>query len=202
MTTQVQSEMLRDAAVTTAKIADANVTTAKIADSNVTTAKIANNAVTPAKLAQALTRGAIVTTTSGTSVDITGIPSWVNRITVAVNGVSKNGSGSLLFQLGTTSGIETTGYGSACTNFVGNVTSNAGFIVADGNAAYTTYGHLVLTHNGSNGWVGSFVGSIASTLFFLGSGAKSLAGVLDRIRITTSTGTDVFDAGSVNILYE
>jgi outer membrane biosynthesis protein TonB len=29
-----------------------------------------------------------------------------------------------------------------------------------------------------------------------------LAGSLDRIRITTSNGTDTFDAGSVNIMYE
>ncbi len=194
--------MLRDASITTAKIADANVTTAKIANAAVTTAKIADANVTPTKLAQPLTRGTAVATTSGTSVDFTGIPSWVNRITVTVNGVSKNGSGSLLFQLGTSSGVETTGYGSACTNFVGNVTSNTGFIVADGNASFATNGHLVLTHVGSNAWVGNFVGSLTSATFFLGGGAKTLAGALDRIRITTSTGTDVFDAGSVNILYE
>jgi hypothetical protein len=34
------------------------------------------------------------------------------------------------------------------------------------------------------------------------SGSKTLSGTLDRVRITTVNGTDTFDAGTVNILYE
>jgi hypothetical protein len=37
---------------------------------------------------------------------------------------------------------------------------------------------------------------------FSSSGTKSLSATLDRIRITTVNGTDTFDAGSINILYE
>jgi hypothetical protein len=33
-------------------------------------------------------------------------------------------------------------------------------------------------------------------------GGKSLSATLDRVRITTVNGTDTFDAGSINILYE
>ena len=33
-------------------------------------------------------------------------------------------------------------------------------------------------------------------------GELKLAGALDRVRITTVNGTDTFDAGSINILYE
>ena len=47
----IQTNKIKDGAVTTAKIKDANVTTAKIADSNVTTAKIADSNVTTAKIA-------------------------------------------------------------------------------------------------------------------------------------------------------
>jgi hypothetical protein len=32
--------------------------------------------------------------------------------------------------------------------------------------------------------------------------ALALGGVLDRVRLTTVNGTDTFDAGTVNILYE
>jgi len=39
-------------------------------------------------------------------------------------------------------------------------------------------------------------------LFHVTAGSISLAAVLDRIRITTVNGTDTFDAGSINILYE
>ena len=149
-----------------------------------------------------LTSGIAVNSTAGTSIDFTGIPSWAKRITVSLNGVSKNSTASLLFQLGTSSGVETTSYASSGTNFVGNVTSTAGFIIADGAAAYTTYGHLVLTNLSNNLWIGSFIGSTSSTLFFLSAGTKTLSGTLDRIRMTTSSGTDTFDAGSVNIMYE
>jgi hypothetical protein len=34
------------------------------------------------------------------------------------------------------------------------------------------------------------------------AGHVSLSGALDRIRLTTVNGTDTFDAGSVNIIYE
>jgi hypothetical protein len=34
------------------------------------------------------------------------------------------------------------------------------------------------------------------------AGAVTLSGTLDRVRITTVNGTDTFDAGSINILYE
>lgn len=39
-------------------------------------------------------------TTSGTSVDFTGIPSWVKKITVMFNGVSTSGTSRFLIQLG------------------------------------------------------------------------------------------------------
>ena len=35
-----------------------------------------------------------------------------------------------------------------------------------------------------------------------GGGSISLAGTLDRVRITTVNGTDTFDAGTINIRYE
>jgi hypothetical protein len=47
------------------------------------------------------------------------------------------------------------------------------------------------TYSYSNGTV---IGILAYT--------KTTAGTLDRVRITTVNGTDTFDAGSINILYE
>ena len=43
-------------------------------------------------------------------------------------------------------------------------------------------------------------GDSAQTL--TSGGSVTLSGILDRIRITTVNGTDTFDAGSINILYE
>jgi hypothetical protein len=47
--------------------------------------------------------------TSGTSVDFTGIPSWVKRVTVMFSGVSTNGTSVVLVQLGAGS-VTTSGY--------------------------------------------------------------------------------------------
>jgi hypothetical protein len=51
-----------------------------------------------------------VNTTSGTSIDFTGIPSWVRRITVMLLAVSTNGTSGVQIQLGDSGGVETTGY--------------------------------------------------------------------------------------------
>jgi hypothetical protein len=34
------------------------------------------------------------------------------------------------------------------------------------------------------------------------NGTKTTSATLDRVRITTVNGTDTFDAGTINILYE
>lgn len=201
MTTKVQTELLA-AGAAAANLGAGSITTTMLASNAVTTAKIADANVTPAKLSQPLTLGTTQTTTSGTSKDFTGIPSWVTRITVIFNGVSFNSTGSMLVQLGTASGLETTSYNTGGSNFVGTVTSTSGFIMANGTASFTVIGHMTFTHMGSNVWVGSHAAMAGSGYFLLGGGTKTLAAALDRIRITSSTGTDTFDAGSVNIIYE
>jgi hypothetical protein len=151
-------------------------------------------------------RGTTVATTSGTSVDFTGIPSWAKRITVMFSGVSLSGTSSLLVQLGAGSN-EITGYvstGQTLTGGVGgaNQSSTAGMIIVDGAAANVMTGHMILTHIGSNVWVSSHALRATTVASVFGAGDKTLSGTLDRVRITTVNGTDTFDAGSVNILYE
>ena len=53
-----------------------------------------------------------------------------------------------------------------------------------------------------NSWVSSFVLAVSSPSGFHGGGSKTLSDTLDRIRITTVLGVDIFDAGTINILYE
>lgn len=149
----------------------------------------------------ALTLDTLKTTTSGTAIDFTTVPSWTKRITVTFNGVSFSSTGSLLVQLGTSSGIEATGYNTAGTNFAGSVSSTAGFIMANGNAGFTVLGHMVLTLLSGTTWIGSHACSVGAGYFLLGGGSKTTAAAVDRVRITSTTG-DNFDAGSINLLYE
>jgi len=139
--------------------------------------------------------------TSGTSIDFTGIPSWVKRVTVMFNGVSTSGTSHYLVQVGAGS-ITTSGYASGSYNGSA-VTSTTGMIVEAGSASLVQNGHVIFTSVGSNLWVSSHVvGRSSDGVSTNGGGTVTLSGTLDRVRITTVNGTDTFDAGSINILYE
>ena len=151
--------------------------------------------------------GTAVASTSGTAIDFTGIPSWAKRVTVMFNGVSTSGASLPLIQCGTSGGVVSTGYAStgSSTNgsTIGSSNSTAGFIIRDGgNATDTRSGHYVLTSLGSNVWIGSYSMKSNTTSCGFGGGDVTLSGTLDRIRVTTVNGTDTFDAGSINIMWE
>jgi hypothetical protein len=156
-----------------------------------------------------LQRGTAVTA-SGTSVDFTSIPSWVRRITVMFQGVSTNGTSPPQIQIGAGS-VTTSGYLGTNSIVAGagvvsvNFTSGFGIGVNTGNwsAAASVNGAITLSLQTGNTWVASgSVGSSASANNYLTTGSVALGGTLDRVRITTVNGTDTFDAGSINIIYE
>ena len=157
----------------------------------------------------AFVRATAVASTSGTSIDFTSIPSWVKRVTVVFNGVSTNGASTKLVQIGSGS-VTTTGYVSAGGTIAAAVgfsvvSSTAGFLINSVDGADNLVGSVVINLVTGNTW--SADGTLGSTLgtyvnAYTVSGGITLGGVLDRVRITTTNGTDTFDAGSINILYE
>jgi len=154
-----------------------------------------------------LKSGTAVASTSGTSIDFTSIPSWAKRITVMFQGVSLNSTASLLIQLGTGNTVFTTsGYLSTGVAAVagGNslVSSTSGFIEYLTSAAGVWSGQMVITNINGNNWVSSHVGKYSTGAICSGAGDVSLGAVLTAVRITTSSGTDTFDAGTINIIYE
>jgi hypothetical protein len=147
-------------------------------------------------------------TATSTSVDFTGIPSWVKRITVMFSGVSTNGTSAYLVQLGDSGGIENTGY--LGSGFVGGSGSSptgalftAGFGINSGASTNLVGGAIVIQNLTGNTWAAfGNMSSSASATFFLVSGSKVLSDTLTQVRITTANGTDAFDAGSINIIFE
>jgi hypothetical protein len=150
--------------------------------------------------------GTAVASTSGTSIDFNSIPSWVKRITVMFNEVSTSGTSQLQAQLGTASSFENTGYLStkiqffAGTNAVTSLTS--GHCIVGGAADNVFSGILTFSLVSGNIWIGSSQGKQSTLYMSMGNSSKTLASPLTRLRITTVNGTDTFDAGSINILYE
>jgi hypothetical protein len=152
--------------------------------------------------------GTAVASTSGTSIDFTSIPSWVKRITVMFSGVSTSGTSNILMQIGDSGGIENTGYVSQANSFNtspnGSV-STAGYLLTNvTGAAGALNGLIPLCKIDGNNWAcsGSIAAAAAAQGVSLFGGQKTLSDTLDRVRITTVNGTDTFDAGTINILYE
>lgn len=149
-----------------------------------------------------------VPSTSGTSIDFTGIPSWAKRITVMFNGISTNGSALLQIQIGAGS-VTTTGYVSSCVggttgNVLGGSSLTSGFGLGSVGGAVNVYtGSFDIETIGSNTWIEKGIIILEATgNTYMSSGRLTLGGTLDRIRITTVNGTDTFDSGSINIMYE
>jgi hypothetical protein len=150
-----------------------------------------------------------VATTSGTAIDITGIPSTAKVIIVNFNTVSTNGSSNVQVQVGYAGPtIVTSGYVSATVSAInGNSSSGnnftTGFLVGQGfSAANDRSGSFLLTAMSSTLW--TCHGIVVSQSFgatLQTAGVISMGGTLDRLRLTTVNGTDVFDAGSWSIAY-
>ena len=147
-------------------------------------------------------------TASGTSVNFTDIPSWVKRVTVMLDVVSTNGTSAIQLQLGDSGGIETTGYVSSISS-ISNTAYGANLLtsgvpVNTGSVAAASYsGILTIVKINGNLWSTS-ISCIRTDVAvgFIGAGNKTLSDTLTQVRITTVNGTDTFDAGTINIIYE
>jgi hypothetical protein len=152
----------------------------------------------------AFVAGTAVATTSGTNVTFTGIPSWVKRITMMLNGVAVNGATvpAILIQIGSGS-LTTSGYASTGNTLVSGVSqtnSTSGFVYRGSGGASTYNGIITVQNITGNTWVCTPIGSnTAASQIFTGSGFIALGGTLDRIALVT---TDALNGGSVNISYE
>jgi len=151
--------------------------------------------------------GIAVASTSGTSIDFTSIPSWVKRITVNFQDVSINSTG-MRIQIGTASGIESTGYsgqetytgtGSGTTAVTTGFSGSSGggnSVVRNGSCV------IALLNSATNLWVATGILMQNDGYNRIFGASKTLIGTLDRVRINANNGTDAFTAGSINILYE
>jgi len=164
----------------------------------------------------AVNKLATAVSASGTSVDFTSIPSWVKRVTVMLSGVSLSGTDGIILQLGDSGGLETSGYvgnifatyDSGTINVVAHSTSFLITSSGGGSAAGNLYsGQVILSllDASTNTWVmnGSTSPTTTSSAARIAvfSGSKPLSSTLTQLSIGR-TGTNTFDAGSVNILYE
>lgn len=154
-----------------------------------------------------------VASTSGVSIDFTSIPSWVKRISIQFDEVSTSGTDAVIVQIGDSGGIEASGYAS-CGSFVATLGASTtagatgiatGFVLFSSGGTGLRTGLLTLEYQASNRWISSHAMSVidgATAITLQGGGRKALSDTLDRVRVTTFGGTDTFDNGNINIIYE
>jgi len=145
-------------------------------------------------------------TGSPTSIDFTSIPSWVTKITILFTGVSTSGTSNPIIQIGTGGTPTTTGYlsgGAQVGIGTSNANSTSGFVISSGAAATVLHGSITIFLQTGFAYVCSHtLGGSNAAIAFLGGGSVTLATTLDMVRITTAGGTDTFDAGTINVMYE
>lgn len=144
-------------------------------------------------------------TTSGTTKDKTGIPSWAKRVMINIIGVSTAGASNLLIQGGPGTTPDTSGYLSyvalqqnASSSATGGSTS--GFLLCVSSAAATTLtGTVYLERVGtSDTWMASYSMGLAGSAVTSGGGSATFSGALGMVRLT-SDGGSAFDAGSWSV---
>lgn len=148
-------------------------------------------------------QSATLATTSGTSLDVTGIPDWVNRITLILNGVTM--TGTLQLQIGA-GAIVSSGYNYTQKTFTATAVAVAGSTSAANWPIQTVSGAksgtVVLNRSpGTNRWTAVYDvavdGSTSETELL---GFLTLAGTLDRLRLSSSN--TAFSAGSMSVIWE
>jgi hypothetical protein len=126
-----------------------------------------------------------------------------------LQGVSTASTGAVVFRIGTGGTPTATGYTSVETNAfspnsVNTTTNTTGFILGGADPSYVYNGNIFITNLTGNIWCCSgLVGNVVNTPYTAQvTGSVTLGGVLNIVRMTTTGGTDTFDAGNINLLWE
>lgn len=155
--------------------------------------------------------GSAITLTNQTAPEFTSIPSWAKRITLMFQGVSTSGASDVLVQLGTggTPTYATSGYLGASSSIASTSPATSSYTTGFGlraggasAAAAVRHGHVVITNTTGNTWVASGViaYSDTTTMVYTG-GSVALGAALTAVRLFID-GSQQFDAGTINIMWE
>ena len=146
-----------------------------------------------------ITTATTVAATSGTAINFTGIPSTVSRIMLVFRGVALSGTDQVMIQLGTSSGLVTSGYIGTSGYGAGADNRTDSWVWYPGNA--TVSGVMTICHMGGNIYAQGHSGKYNTANTTFGGGDVAVGGVVDRLGISTS-GSNTFSAGAINIMHD
>jgi hypothetical protein len=147
---------------------------------------------------------------SGSSVTFGSIPSWVTKVTLLFNNLSTNGTTVVQVRAGTGGTLSSTNYFAFQARISGSATcdlspSTTGVEVFGSAASSVRFGSITFIRLGSsNTWIIEGMSSTATTSdssrCCFHTGNVALSGELDIIGITC--GTNTFDTGTLNVIYQ
>jgi hypothetical protein len=171
---------------------------------NNTTTFLRGDGTFAAPATSGLTLGTAVSLTTQTAIDYTGLPAGIKRLTISFQGVSTNGTDRWLVQIGNTT-FTTTGYVGQANSGAGASANSSGFEINNNVIAANNHsGQIVITKVDTNTYAqfGIVASQTISNSLANSGGSIALASELERVRITTASGANQFDAGKINIAYE
>jgi len=190
----------------TGNSATANSATNATNATNATTSATCTGNSATANYAPLITGTAV--TTSGATISFTGIPSWARRITILLSGVTTVAAGLPAIRAGSGS-YEASGYDSV-NNAIGTSTvasstsaTTSWDLQNSGGSANVYTGQVVITRVAAGTqYVVSGQVRYNTTSTALTVGTKLFSGIIDRVQLQMSTGTDTFNGGTMNIMWE
>lgn len=160
------------------------------------------------ELSRKVGRTAIISTSSGTAIDVTAIPGDAHTIEINFVNVSTSGAGLVILRLGTDSSFATAGYNATAMDL-----TNATPVAQSDSSGFPVYkpsggsdamsGRVTLSRpSGSSAWSLSGVIRGSATRMGVSAGYVTLGNPATRIRLTTPIGTDTFDSGLISVSWE
>jgi hypothetical protein len=175
-------------------------------DTSIATTAFVTAAITAAA-GTGLVLGTPQDTTSGTSIDFTGIPNTVKLVRVILDKVEHDVATNILLRIGGTGAIETSGYTSGSSwidSTTGVVTAGNGFVIHKDVINCQVSGTIILSlldfTNNIWGCTGSLVSSVGGVITV--AGVKTITGGLTKVSLTSVGAVANFNNGSMNIQYE
>lgn len=147
--------------------------------------------------------GPSLTTASGTTTIIAqNLPGTVSRIHIGFHSFASTVNSDLLVRLGTSAGLQTSGYDSVVLNSASTTTySTAGLVISGASGTLATKGIMTLVKVDGNTWVSSGVASVDGGGNRAFSGVVPLANLLTQLAVSTLGGTGTL-TGKFSVTYD
>ena len=129
----------------------------------------------------------LIATPSGTTYDVTGIPSWANVVEVLIVRITTAAVAHIRIRLGTASGFVNSGYRSASGSRGGEISDSTAFVTSPADTSPGVVSMIKIVRANDNVWVQNHVASEFNGYFSGGGGSVDIEDTLTQLRLFISS---------------